>query len=157
MVYNGTMLYKVTQLSRISGVSVRTLHYYDEIGLLKPTKSGSNGYWQYGEEALIRLQQILFYKELDISLDEIRQVIEDPKFDVLLTLENHKEAIKGRIDRLLKLIKTVDDTIDHLKGKKEMTDKELFKAFTDEEQEKYALEAEQIYDPEIVRKSNKKW
>jgi len=157
MVYYVCMSYTVKQLSRLAGVSVRTLHYYDEIKLLKPTSIGTNGYRYYDEEALIRLQQILFYRELDLSLDEICRVLENPDFEVISALKNHKKSIKGRIDRLQNLIKTVDDTIYHLEGLKEMTDKELFKAFTEEEQEKYAVEAEQKYDPEIVRASNRKW
>ncbi|HBG75050.1 MAG: MerR family transcriptional regulator [Chloroflexi bacterium GWB2_49_20] len=151
------MGYTVKQLSRLAGVSVRTLHYYDEISILKPTSLGSNGYRYYGEEALIKLQQILFYRELELSLDGIRRIMDNPSFDLTSALESHKEALKERIVRMERLIRTVDNTLSHLKGQKDMTDKQLFSAFTDDEQEKYALEAEKMYDPEIVRASNRIW
>lgn len=157
MVYYDFMGYTVKQFSRLAGVSVRTLHYYDEIGLLKPTSIACNGYRLYERGALIRLQQILFYRELDFSLENIRQILERPDFDLVSALEEQKRDLIKRIDRLNKIVTTVDKTIDHMKGKRKMTDKELFKPFTDEEQEKYALEAEQLYDPDIVRASNLKW
>ena len=151
------MEYTVKQLSRLAGVSVRTLHYYDEIAILKPSSRRSNGYRYYRENALLILQQILFYRELDLSLDEIRRIMEDPGFDVESALVSHKEALQERITRLEGLIQTVDDTLLHLKGKKEMTNQQLFSAFSEEEQEKYALEAEKMYDPEIVKASNRLW
>jgi DNA-binding transcriptional MerR regulator len=157
MVYYVVMLYTVKQLSGLTGISVRTLHYYDEIRLFKPTSLESNGYRYYGDEALITLQQILFYRELDLNLDEIRRIMDSPRFDLTSALENHREALKERIVRLERLIETVDGTLLHLKGQKEMTNKQLFSAFTDEEQEKYALEAENMYDPEIVKASNRLW
>jgi MerR family transcriptional regulator, thiopeptide resistance regulator len=150
-------VYTVKQLSKLAGVSVRTLHYYDQIGLLKPSSLGANGYRHYEEEALLKLQQILFYRELGLSLDEIKAVVGRPDFDVLTALRSHKEALLGRVERLNHLIQTVDNTIDHLKGNETMKAKGLFEGFSEEEQEKYALEAEQIYDPETVRASNRKW
>jgi DNA-binding transcriptional MerR regulator len=157
MVYYVLMMYTVKQISKIAGVSVRTLHYYDEIGLLRPTSISGNGYRLYEREALIRLQQILFYRELDFSLKNIHQIVERSDFDLVSALEKQKQDLIKRIDRLNKIVTTVEETIDHMKGKRTMTDKELFKPFTDEEQEKYALEAEQLYDGEIVRASNRKW
>ena len=157
MVYSSNMEYTVKQLSRLAGVSVRTLHYYDEISILKPSLRRSNGYRIYREEALLILQQILFYRELGLSLDEIRRIMETPGFDVESALVSHKGALQERITHLEGMIQTVDETILHLKGKKDMTDKQLFSAFSDEEQEKYALEAEKLYDPEIVKASNRLW
>ena len=151
------MDYTVKQLVRLAGVSVRTLHYYDEIGLLKPTTVASNGYRHYEPEALIALQQILFYKELDLSLEEIRRIMKTPGFDVIMALDSHREALRECIQRLGRLSETVENTILYLKGQKDMTDKQLFKAFKDEEQEKYAAEAEKMYDPKIVKDSNRKW
>ena len=92
--------YTVKQLSRLAGVSVRTLHYYDEIGLLRPSRVGEYGSRIYEYEAVLRLQQILFYKELGLSLDEIGQVLEQPEFDVLRALEAHREALRQRLGRL---------------------------------------------------------
>jgi hypothetical protein len=78
-------------------------------------------------------------------------------YDILMALEGHKESLARQVRRLNKLLITVDNTINHLKGKKIMNEKGLFEGFTEEEQEKYALEAEQLYDPETVRASNRKW
>jgi DNA-binding transcriptional MerR regulator len=157
MVYHRGMLYTVKQLSRLAGVSVRTLHYYDEIGLLKPDAIRSNGYRDYGEKAVLKLQQILFYRELDLSLEDIKAMVSRPDFDAVAALEAHRVSLQGRAARLKRLIQTVDDTLLHMKGLKEMSPKQLFTAFSDEEQDKYAREAEQMYDPAIVKESNRKF
>jgi len=150
-------MFTVKQLSKLAGVTPRTLHHYDEIGLLKPSRVGDNGYRYYGEEAILRLQQILFYRELDIPLDDIKRIMAESRFDVLGALQSHKEALSKQVERLNRLLHTVDNTINHLKGNTIMSEKDLFEGFTQEEQEKYALEAEQMYDPETVRESNRKW
>ena len=157
MVYHQGMSYTVKQLSDLAGVSVRTLHYYDEIGLLKPDSIRPNGYREYGNEAVLKLQQILFYRELGLSLDSIKAIVTQPDFDAVAALEAHRLSLQGRRVRLERLIQTVEDTLLHMKGLKEMSQKQLFQAFSDEEQEKYAAEAERMYDPEIVRASQKKW
>jgi DNA-binding transcriptional MerR regulator len=151
------MSYTVKQLSNLAGVSARTLHYYDEIGLLKPETVGANGYRYYGEDSLLRLQQILFYRELDLPLDDIQNILGRRDFDALAALENHRQALGKRVERLGRLIQTVDDTIRHLKGQKTMSQKQLFAAFSEEEEQKFAKEAEQMYDPAIVKASHKKW
>ena len=109
-------MFTVKQLSSLAGVTPRTLHHYDQIGLLKPSQVGENGYRYYGEESLLRLQQILFYRELDLPLDEIRKIMGRRDFDALAALENHKQELEKRIESLLGLIETVDNTILHLKG-----------------------------------------
>lgn len=141
----------------MAGVTPRTLHHYDDIGLLKPSRVGDNGYRYYGEEALLKLQQILFYRELDFPLDDIKKIMGRRDFDVLGALRSHKDALQKQAARLNRLLATVDNTINHLKGEKIMSQKSYFEGFTEEEQEKYALEAENLYDPETVRASNKKW
>jgi len=150
-------MYTEKKLSTLAGVSVRTLHYYDQVGLLKPTEIAANGYRQYDDAALLRLQQILFYRELDFSLKDIRSLLDAPDFDQIKALESHWDALWARLARTERLIQTVEDTIHHLKGEKEMSNKALFKAFSDEEQAEYAKEAEKKYDPETVRESNRKW
>ncbi|HET7142652.1 MAG TPA: MerR family transcriptional regulator [Anaerolineales bacterium] len=150
-------MFTVKQLSKMAGVTPRTLHHYDDIGLLKPSRVGDNGYRYYGEEALLKLQQILFYRELDFPLDDIKKIMGRRDFDVLGALRSHKDALQKQAARLNRLLATVDNTINHLKGEKIMSQKSYFEGFTEEEQEKYALEAEQLYDPETVRASNKKW
>lgn len=150
-------MFTVKQLSKLAGVTPRTLHHYDAIGLLKPSHVGDNGYRYYGEQSLLQLQQILFYKELDLPLDDIQQIMGRPDFEVLPALESHKVELGKRIKRLQHLIGTVDNTISHLKGEKEMSKKQIFSGFSEEEQEQYAAEAEKMYDPETVRASNRKW
>jgi MerR family transcriptional regulator, thiopeptide resistance regulator len=156
MVYSCGM-FTVKQLSKLAGVTPRTLHHYDAIGLLKPSRVGDNGYRYYGEESLLRLQQILFYRELDIPLEDIKKIMAESRFDVLDALEGHKDALKKRIERLNVLLSTVDNTINHLKGKRTMSQKGLFEGFSEEEQEKYAEEAAQRWGAETIGASNKKW
>ena len=150
-------MFTVKQLSKMAGVTPRTLHHYDDIGLLKPSQVGENGYRYYGEEALIKLQQILFYRELDFPLEEIRRIMGRRDFDLLGALQSHREALQKKSARLSQLLATVDNTIQHIQGEKLMSQKGLFEGFSEEEQEKYAQEAEQMYDPETVRESNRKW
>jgi len=156
MVYIAAM-FTVKQLSRLAGVTPRALHHYDAIGLLKPSRVGENGYRYYGEESLLRLQQILFYKELDLPLEEIKQIMGRHDFDLLPALESHKTELGKRVERLERLIQTVDNTISHLKGETNMSKKQLFAAFTEEEQQRYEQEAAQMYDPATVKESNRKW
>jgi MerR family transcriptional regulator, thiopeptide resistance regulator len=100
--------YTVKQLAVMSGVSVRTLHFYDRTGLLKAARNPANGYRIYDQAAVLRLQQILFLRELDLSLEQIRSVIDRPDFDLLDALEQHREALHDRQARLGRLLQTVD-------------------------------------------------
>lgn len=157
MVYHQGMSYTIKQLADLAGISVRTLHYYDEIGLLEPDSIRSNGYREYGDEAVLKLQQILFYRELDLGLEDIKAIITQTDFDTIKALEAHRISLQGKARRIERLIQTVEDTLLHMNGIKEMSKKQLFAAFSDEEQEKYAQEAEKMYDPAIVKASNLKW
>ena len=150
-------MFTVKQLSEMAGITRRTLHYYDQIGLLKPTRVGANGYRYYGEESLLRLQQILLYRKLDVPLDDIQQIMERPGFDVLSALQSHQADLRKRIAHLERMIHTVEQTINYLEGKQEMSHKQLFEAFSEEQQAEYEKEAMQIYDPEIVQASVKRW
>jgi DNA-binding transcriptional MerR regulator len=150
-------MFTVKQLSKLAGVTPRTLHHYDEIGLLKPSRVGDNGYRYYGEESVLQLQQILFYRELGIPLEDIKKIMGRRDFDVLGALRSHKEALQKQVTRLNRLINTVDNTINHLKGNTMMSDKAYFEGFSEEEQQKYAAEAEELYGAESVRDSNRKW
>ena len=145
----------IKEFGKLMKVSVRTLHHYDAIGLLKPSHVGDNGYRYYGDESLLRLQQILFYRELDLPLEDIKGIMGRHDFDVLGALESHKDALQERIERLNTLLSTVDHTIYHLKGKTKMNPKGLFEGFSEEEQEKLAEEAAQKWDAETVRASNR--
>ncbi|MBN1305299.1 MAG: MerR family transcriptional regulator [Anaerolineales bacterium] len=150
-------MYTVKQLSTLAGVTPRTLHHYDRIDLLKPEEVGENGYRYYGQQSLLRLQQILFYRELGFSLESIRDILNRPDFRIVDALEEHRSSLQGRVRRLERLIRTVNETIQHLKGETKMNDRRLFAGFGEEQQEEYARQAEQLYDPETVRASNRKW
>lgn len=131
------MVYTVTKLAKISGVTVRTLHWYDEVGLLKPAYYGSNGYRYYEEEQLLILQQILFFRELGFELKQIQRVLKRSDFDKMVALSSHREVLQKNLIRTKKLIKTIDKTIEHLKGTKKMKEQEMYFGFSKEEQARY--------------------
>lgn len=135
----------VKQLTSLAGISVRTLHYYDEIGLLKPDAVAGNGYRQYGEQAVLRLQQILFYREMDLSLETIRDLVTRPEFDVVHALQAHRTSLQERSKRLDLLINTIDKTIEHLEGKRDMNQDEYFEGWTEEKQPEFENEIRQKY------------
>ncbi len=123
------MAYTVKRLSALSGVTVRTLHFYEEAGLLKPAYYGENGYRYYEERELLQLQQILFFKELGFTLKQIQKVMGRSEFDQLAALHTHKNALVREWKKIGQLIKTVDKTINHLEGKKKMQEKDIFYGF----------------------------
>jgi DNA-binding transcriptional MerR regulator len=133
--------YTVKQLAEIAGVSVRTLHYYDEIGLLNPSARSEAGYRQYDETAVFRLQQILFYREIGLDLQQIKEILDDPDFDLVSALQTHRHTMQGKIKRLQTLIQTVDTTILHLIGEIDMSDENIFEGFSKEKQQQYEKEA----------------
>lgn len=151
------MRYTVKQLADLASVTVRALHYYDQIGLLSATTYGDNGYRYYGEDAVLRLQQILFYRELDLSLNEIAAILDGPDFDVLDALQTHRQALQQKVGRLTSLIHTIDNTVSHLKGQKEMSNKQLFEGFDEETQQRYEQEASERYGAERVKESVQRW
>ena len=131
------MPYTVNKLAKLSGVSVRTLHFYDEIGLLKPAYYGDNNYRYYEEEQLLLLQQILFYRELGFQLNDIQKILSSERFDKIEALKSHKNTLRGDLDRINNLVKTIDKTIAHLSGEETMKLEEIFHGFTDEKQKLY--------------------
>lgn len=131
----------VKQLAQLSGISVRTLHYYDQIGLLKPTVRTEAGYRLYGEQALLRLQQILMYRELDIPLKEIAAILDDPDFDLLEALESHRAALEQRQNQLQVLLKTIGKTINHIKNKTMLSHDELYEGLPQDKAEGWREEA----------------
>ncbi len=139
------MAYSVKQLAKLAGVSARTLRYYDEIDLLKPETVGGNGYRYYSRENLLRLQQILFYKELDFSLEEIAGMLNEPDFDLHAALAGQRAALQERVERLQRLIGTVDRTLLHLEGRIDMDDKQIFSGWSEGKQKDYEQEIRQRY------------
>lgn len=155
------MEYTISELARLSGVSTRTLRYYDEINLLKPARINKSGYRIYSEKEVNRLQQILFYRELNVPLDTIAFILNNPDFDYIHALEHHLENLKLKQFHLDKLIQTVEKTIAHMKGEIKMSDYEKFEAFKEkliEENEKnYGKEIRQKYGEEVVNQFNKQF
>lgn len=137
------MTYTVHQVSKISGVTIRTLHYYDEIGLLKPTRVMGNGYRVYEEKDLITLQQILFYKELEFSLVDIKKIINASDFNIKDALEDQQKLLEIKKKRLEKLIQTIETSKELYKGGEIMNTDDLFVSFGDEELIEYQKEAKQ--------------
>jgi DNA-binding transcriptional MerR regulator len=131
------MAYTVKKLAGMSGVSVRTLQWYDEVGLLKPAYRGANGYRFYEEAQVLTLQQILFYRELGFELKQIKRVLGRSDFDKVAALESHRKVLHKNVTRTRQLIVTIDKTIEHLKGTKKMKTEEMFAGFDPEQQAKH--------------------
>ncbi len=137
------MTYTVNQLAKIAGVSIRTLHYYDEIGLLEPSYVHENGYRYYQEKELVKLQQILFFRELEFSLDKIKQIIKTPNFDSISAFEDQKNLLKLKKDKIDRLIKTIEQSINSMKGGDTMSNNDKFSAFNDPNYQKHKQEVEE--------------
>jgi DNA-binding transcriptional MerR regulator len=133
------MNYTVKELSNIAGVSIKTLHHYHKISLLLPKEISESGYRYYGLDELKRLQEILFYKELDIPLIEIKQLIEEDA-NRAATLEKQKRLFEMKIERYQQLIHTINLSIDYTKKGENMDNKLMFKGFESEEEWQNALE-----------------
>ncbi|UFU01308.1 MerR family transcriptional regulator [Radiobacillus kanasensis] len=142
-------MYQIKEVAELAGVSVRTLHYYDRIGLLKPDVVKDNGYRSYTEEDCARLQQILFFKELGFSLKDIQATIDRPDFDRRKALINHQKLLEEKKHRLDLLLQSVQKTIESLDGGMKMSVEEMFEPFDmkkiEEHQKKYAEETKQKY------------
>lgn len=149
--------YTVHQLAHLAGVSVRTLHHYDQIGLLHPTARTPVGYRLYARADLLRLQQILFFKELDLPLQEIKAVLDDPGFDTIQALRTHRRMIEQRSQRLSMLLRTIDKTIHTLTEETmtPLTDAELYEGFSQEQIDEYTSEASQRW-PDQYAESNRR-
>ena len=146
------MRYTVKKLAQLSGVSARTLRFYDEIGLLKPAFYGDNQYRYYEEEQLLMLQQILFFRELGFPLNDIQRILTSDDFDKIATLESHKSTLQLSLERTKTLIRTIDKTMSHIRGKLIMRDAEMYDGFDPEKQqehEKYMLDAGIISQQQI--------
>jgi len=154
------MEYTVNKLAKLSGVSARTLHYYDQIGLLTPARDSSNKYRVYNENDVNKLQQILFYRELGVSLDDIKVLLAAPDYDAKTTLQSHLTKLKQKRNRIDLLINNVTKTIDSMKGVTTMSDKEKFEGFKqkliDENEQKYGCEIRKKYGNTAVEESNAK-
>jgi DNA-binding transcriptional MerR regulator len=133
-------LYTVSEVARLSGVSVRTLHHYDEVGLLKPAAVGANGYRHYGQDELLRLQQILFHREIGLRLGDIAGVLDAPDFDRAAALRAHRLQLAAQARRYRQLIRTIDETLAALEGATTMNDERIYRGFDLDEAEETQAE-----------------
>jgi DNA-binding transcriptional MerR regulator len=154
------MEYTIQKLANLAGVSTRTLRYYDEIGILKPARINSSGYRIYGQDEVNRLQQILFYRELGVNLESIKDIVTSPSFDGATALKEHRDKLLEKRQQLEVLIANVEKTIALTEGRITMSDKEKFEGFKkkliDENEQKYGKEIREKYGKETVEKSNAK-
>ena len=155
------MEYTVQQLAKLSGVSKRTLHYYDEIDLLKPKTIRSNGYRIYGSEEVTRLQQILFFKSFGLSLTEIQTIMAQDKAAIYQALQSQQFKLIQQKISLEQQIQALSNTLQEYQGEITMTDQEKFNYFKQqklaENEEKYGQEIREKYGEEAIQKSNQKW
>lgn len=155
-----TVEYTVQKLARLAGVSARTLRYYDEIGLLKPARTSSNGYRIYGAREVDLLQQILFYRALGLELDAIAAALRAKDFDRLSVLREHLAALRTQREQLDALIDTITRTITHAEGGTAMSDKEKFEGFKrdliETNEKTYGAEARKKYGDDTIEQSNAK-
>lgn len=119
------MAYTVKQLAKISGISIRTLHWYDEIGLLKPAYHGANGYRYYEEEHMHLLRQILFFRELGLCLYDIQKLLSKNNEEKVLALQAHRKKLEADIERKNELLSTIDQTILNLQNEQEIISEEV--------------------------------
>lgn len=152
------MAYTVKAVADVAGVSVRTLHHYDQIGLLKPASVSASGYRLYSEADLDRLQQILFFRELGFSLQEIKAITDSPDYDRREALETHRRILLEKQNRLTRLIHSVDRTINAMERGVPMGKDAMFEAFDESKIEEYRKEARarwgKVVDESYQRVSN---
>jgi len=149
------MVYTVKEISELAGVTSRTVRYYDEIGLLNPAEIGDNGYRYYDQDSLMKLQQIMFFRELEIPLNDIHLIMSQPDFNLSGALDEHRLSLEKKAKRLNKLITTIDHTLATIRGDRMMTAEEYFEGF---DETRYEEETRQRWGstPQYAE-SQRKW
>ncbi|MCU9594424.1 MerR family transcriptional regulator [Caldibacillus thermolactis] len=154
------MEYTIQKLARLAGVTTRTLRYYDKIGLLKPARINSSGYRIYGQNEVNLLQQIMFYRELGLQLETIKEIIHDPSFNRKNALKEHLQQLIAKRKQIDLLIEIVKKTIKHEEGRIQMSDQEKFEGFkkrlVEENEKKYGDEVRERWGEEALKASNQK-
>ena len=154
------MEYTVQKLAQLAGVSGRTLRYYDEIGILTPARINSSGYRIYGQKEVDLLQQILFYRALDVELETIKTILSASGYDRVGVLREHRVRLIDKKNQLEQLIETVEKTIASAEGRINMSDKEKFEGFktkiVEDNEKKYGKEIREKYGDKTVDQSNQK-
>jgi DNA-binding transcriptional MerR regulator len=150
--------YTVQKLGTLAGISTRTLRYYDEFGLLKPARINSSGYRIYGQAEVDLLQQILFYRELGLSLEDIKRIVTSPSYSGVQALREHHDKLIEKRNQLNLLIVSVEKTLASAEGRITMTDQEKFEAFKhkliEDNEKKYGEEIRDKYGEDAVKQSN---
>lgn len=154
------MNYTIKELGKLAGISTRTLRYYDQIGLLSPNFINESGYRIYTTKETDLLQQILFFKELDFSLSDIKNIITNPTFNHLDTLMKHKGTLTSKKNRINSLLKNLDQTINHYERCETMKDNEKFAGFKEkliqENDNLYGKEINDLYGESVIQESYEK-
>ena len=155
------MEYSIQKLSHMAGLTTRTLRYYDQIQLLPPLRVSSGGYRIYGQKEVDRLQQILFYRELGVPLEEIKTILNASDYDENAALQKHLHALLMKRTQLDALIANVQKSVAAKKGEMIMTDSEKFEGFKqqllEENEQKYGREIRENYGEESIFQSNEKF
>ena len=155
------MEYSITRLARLAGVSTRTLRYYDQIGLLSPSGSTPSGMRTYGSPEVDRLQEILFFRELDVPLGEIARNLASPGHDRLFVLEGHRRALLAKRDRVGELLETVESAIRSEREGISMEDEMKFKALKEKDLAKneaaYGKEVRERYGEAAAEAANARY
>jgi DNA-binding transcriptional MerR regulator len=133
-------MYTVNKVAALSGVTIRTLRYYDEIGLLKPAIVDDNGYRKYGVAELLRLQQILLYREIGYELKQIKKILNAKEFDIVASLHEQEKKLHVQVKRIQKLLQTIKKTIEHVKGNKMIDIKDMYYGIRSKQQKEYEEE-----------------
>lgn len=151
------MEYTIRELADLSGVTTRTLRWYDQIGLLRPARVAETGYRYYGPAEVDRLRDILYYRALGVELARIRECLDDPSFDRLTALRGHLDALRARQSQLDRLIRSVQEAIRCEERSEIMSDQEKFEAFKAQTMARYegayGDEARQKYGDESVEQA----
>lgn len=154
------MEYTVNKLAKLTGITIRTLRYYDQLALLSPARINSSGYRIYGQKEVDRLQQILFYRELGVPLEDIKTILSANDFNSQAALENHLNALVAKQQQLCRLIANVEKSIAFMKGEIEMSNQEKFDGFkrrlVEENEQQYGKEIRAKYGDDSIDRSNAK-
>ncbi|MGY1840732.1 MULTISPECIES: MerR family transcriptional regulator [unclassified Modestobacter] len=137
------MSYTVGELARLAGVTVRTLHHYDRIGLVRPSERTSAGYRSYDAHDLDRLQQVLVYRELGFPLEEVATLLDDPEADPAAHLRRQHRLLRDRVERTQAMVAAVEKEMEARQMGISLTPEERFEVFGDWLPEEYAAEAEE--------------
>lgn len=154
------MEYTINKLAKLANISTRTLRYYNEIGLLSPVRISSNGYRMYSSEEVKQLQQILFYRELGVPLEQIKLIIHSENFNEMNALQRHLESLVAKKENLELLISNAEKTLKTMREGKSMEDRERFTGFmknlVNDNERTYGTEIRKKYGDDVIDRSNAK-